>query len=425
MPDYRKKKHGITLSAPKPKKQKAAKQKENIEMTPAEKYRKTTVNTNMKVVKGKRFEKVRRLRLWASVILIAALIFGILQLALPMGVFEWASNAASLAGGGSYPIDLDGNRTLNAVNRGAYTYVLGNNYVSAYTNAGKTLFSYPHGFENPIIKTSASRALVFEQNGTKAMIFTLGGLKESIDTEKNIITANISDSGAYAFATRSEKYTCEVTVYAKNGKMLYEWYSAENIVNNVALSPNGKKMAISSFKSENGKYKSNLSVLSFKSATPEYSEDLDNTLIYNIDSTAKRVFTAATENSIEFIKWSDYKKSEYKNDYSLSIFRADKNNFVAVFNRKNDKTDNRIAVFSKTGQKQYEAAFKGTVTDLASHGGSIYCMSDTDLMVLGRDGAVLKKASCGFGAVRIIVTADSTVAVITDNRIEKIKLKSE
>lgn len=427
MPDYRKKKHNKIFSSPKPKKQKTVKttQNEDIKMSPAEKYRKTTVNTNMKVVRGKKLEQKRKLKVLASICLIAVVVLGFFQFMLPMGVFEGVSNLTALIGAGNYPLELDGTQTVNAVNRGSYYYVLSNTHINAFSSSGKKLFSYAHGFERPIIKTSASRAIVFEQNGTKAFIFTLNGLKSTVETEQSIITANVSDSGAYAIACRSDKYASAVTVYNKHGKMLYEWYSAENTVNNVVISPNAKKIAVSSFKAENGQYKSVLNVLNFKSATPVYTESIDNALIYDIDSTHKSIFTVVTENSLKFIKWSDFDKKEYNNEYAITLFRPEKSGFIAVFNRKNDKTDNRLVVFSKTGKLKSELEYNGIISDITVSGNNIYCLGETELHLLGTEGEILRESSSGFGAVRISVTSTNTVAVISDNKIEKIKLEQE
>ncbi len=426
MPDYRKKKHSKIISSPKPRKQKTANREgvnSDIKMSSAQKYHKTTVSQNMKVVKGKKQEQRRKLQVFTAIIAVILIIFGILQLALPMGLIESISHTVSLFGTGSYPIELESTQTIDAQGKGSHYYVLSNSQLYAVSPSGKILFSYSHGFENPILKTSNTRALLFEQNGTRAYIFTLGGLKKTVDTEKSILTAGISASGAYAIACRSDKYASDVSVYKKSGKRVYEWFSAENTVNNIALSKNGKKLAVSAFSAKDGQYKSVLSVLNFKSATPEYTEDLSGRMVYSLDNTHGSYFAVVSENAIEFIKWSNFKKKQYKNDYSVSLLRPQKSGYVAVFNRKTDKTDNRLAVFSRSGELKYEFTHKGIISDVALSGNNVYCMSETDLYLFSDDGKILRKASCGFGAVRISVTASNTVAVITDNKIDKVKLE--
>lgn len=54
------------------------------------------------------------------------------------------------------------------------------------------------------MKTSSTRALVFDQGGNEAYIYNLHELKSSINSDAEIINAAVSDSGVYAVVTRSE-----------------------------------------------------------------------------------------------------------------------------------------------------------------------------------------------------------------------------
>ena len=96
---------------------------------------------------------------------------------------------------------------------------------------------------------------------------------------------------------------------------------------------------------------------------------------------------------------------------------------MAVFNRKNDKTDNRIAVFSKSGKLLAEINFKGTVTDIGMWNNQIYCLSDTEILLLDSKGEVLRKNTCGFGFVSMCVTSSNSVVIISDNKIESVNLE--
>ena len=431
MPDYKKKKVNRLRGAPRPKKTKhsAMPENEDIVMTRTPAKRRSTPKkaekplTNMRVVNGNKLLRKRRLSISFMGVAVAAVIALVLHLILPVGIFENVQNLTALIGSGSYPAEIAGTEVLNAVSRGNYYYVLTDTRLNAYSNGGKEIFSHSHGFENPVLKTSKTRAMVFSQGGNEAYIYNLAELKNTVGTEKEIITANISDSGVYALVTRSDSYASVVSVYNKNDKLIYEWYSSEDTVNNVAVSPNGKKIAVSAFNATSGDYNAKVCVLTFDSATPEYNEGYSGAPIYSIDSTGNAGFSVITENAVQFISWSKYKKTEYKNDYSAAMFRSGTNGSVAVFNRSSDKTDNRVAVFNSRGKLKSEFEFKGIIGDIEIRGGHIYCISDTFVYLLSESGEVLRKAECGFGAVRISVTGTNSVAVVTDNQIYRIQLE--
>ena len=418
MPDYRKKHRSRFSMAPTPKKTKVAK-KEPV----MENERETRKSSHIRVVKGKKLEQQRKTKILLGFVGIVLVLFVVLQTALPAGVFEHINNAFSLFGTGSYPVELESSDTLNVVSRGSYYYVLSDTKITAYSNSGKELFSYVHGFEKPVLKSSSTRALVFNQGGNDVLIFDLKELKFSFTTEKPIVTAAISDSGVFGVVTDSDNYASAVSIYSKSKKMIYEWYSSEGTVNNLAISPNGKKIAVSAFTSEVGHYDSKLNILKFDSADAVFSKEYGGTLIYALDTYNSGGISLLTSNGFEYIKWSNYKLKKYSNEYSVSMFRSTSNANLVVFNRENDKTDNRIAIFNSRGDLKREVEFSGILNDIQISRGNIYCLTDTEVFLLNDEGEILRQAESGFGGVRIAVVNTNSVAVITDNKIEKVKLE--
>ena len=426
MPDYRKRKHSKLSSSPnRIKKSRIATKAptDDIKMSPSGRGKRSNISSNMKVVKGRKLEKKRKIQVGAVATAVIICAFLILQVLFPAGIIDTVSKATALLGTGSYPIDLISNETVNVMSCGSYYYILSNTHIDAVSNSGKHLFSYNHGYEKPVLKVSDWGALVFEQGGTEVLLFNAKKLKSTVKTEKPILTGTVSDSGRYAIATLSDKYASSVSVYSKNGDVIYEWYSAKDTVNNVLLSSNGKKLAVSTFDSSGGQYSSAVSVLNFESATPLHTEKFENTLVYTLDGSFRSRFAVVTDNAIKLIKWRSFKSSEYKSDYSTAFFRTGKGGCVTVFNRESDKTDSKIIVFSSYGKKKAEFNYKGVVSDIAVSGNHIYCMSDTEIFLLDTEGKVLRKGVCGFGAVRFIPVSTNSVIVFTDNKIESIKLE--
>ena len=195
------------------------------------------------------------------------------------------------------------------------------------------------------------------------------------------------------------------------------------LADNVIVSPNGKKIAVSTINAKNGEFVTNVSVMKFDSANALFSADFKGEVLLTLDSSHNRGFWCVSENTVKFIKWSNYKEKEFKTDYSVSRFKADFGGTVAVFNRHSDKTDSTVVLFNKSGDKKSEFKFLGTINDIAMISGHIYCISDKTVYVLDKTGKVLKSAECSFGGEKIFVIGTYDVAVMNDNTIEKIHLK--
>lgn len=429
MPDYKKKKRGGIFSAPK----KVQKQR----IHPKETYEKIKMSTadysdnieadvrKIRIIEGKKSQGKRRIKIFFPIAAFLLVAVFILQLCLPAGLVNTLHKGVTLLSIGSYPVELSGENTLNTVSRGSYFYVLTDTHIAAYNSSGKEILSYNHCFENPVLKVSAAYSAVYDQGGNEVLIFDIKNLKHSIITEKEVLTVGVSDRGNFAIATRSDNYTAEVTVYSKNAEVIYKWFSAEDIVNNIALSKNGKKMAVTVFNSNEGYYVSKLYVLNFNSATPEYTETYDEELIYSLDSTNQKGFMMILKNKIKYIKWKNYASREYTNEYDIAYFSANNGNFVAVFNRESDRTDNHVVLFKSSGDIISEFDWSGNISNIKVRHGRIYCISERQVYLLSKKGEILRKADLDSDAEFLGFTGTNDVGIVTDDEIIKIILEQE
>ena len=222
MPDYKRKHRSRFAAQPKADKHKMAPKKNKIkyyedEPTPRKKG-------NFTLLRGKKAEIKKRWQVILAGVLVVILAITICQIAIPAGIPETLSTTVSAMGTGEFPIEFESTNTNNVVAKQGYFYVLTDSEIKAVSNGGKVIFSYSHGFENPVLKTSSTRAIVFNQGGNDALIFSLNKLQESITLEDEIINAAIGDNGTYALVTNAKSYVAKVSVYKKNNKLIYEWF---------------------------------------------------------------------------------------------------------------------------------------------------------------------------------------------------------
>jgi len=428
MPQYKKKRHSRIFNPP-PKKKAAAPAKradngEEIKMTSAKPQKVKQKRDNMRVVKGKKLERNRKLKILAAVIgvfLVAVIIF---ETILPAGIIQTVSNLTALIGTGSYPISLSGSQTITVESMDSYYFCVSDTHFSAYSNAGKILFNDPHEFENPVLATSEGRVMLYNLGGNQAYIYDLRERKDTIETKFEIVCGDISASGNFALVTYSEKYASAVNVYDDDCNIIYEWYSAENTVNNVAFSSDGERIAVSVFDSVDGMFNSKVNIIDITQddATQEFTKEYHNSLIYSLDSLDTSTFSVIKSNGIDFIDWDEYTFKNHNNDYNIWLYRNCNSNVVTVFRRENDKNDNNIIIFSKDGEIEHTIKYNGMINDIRVKGSSIYCIDDYQVIVMDFNGKVIRKVEYGYSADGLSVTSTDSVAVIFDDEIKKIKL---
>lgn len=424
MPNYKRKTRSRFSAKPKTDKTRYAEKKEKKNKIQFDDGTdKPKRKRSLTVLKGNKDEIRRRSLRGMVAIVVVVLAVVICQIAIPAGIPETISTLFLSFGSGNYPIEFDSSNTANAVSKEGYYYVLTDGEVIAVTSGGKVIFTHSHGFENPVIKTSKTRALVFNQGGNDAIIFGLNKVCSTITTEKEIINGAIGEDGTYALITGADSYVAAVNVYTKKDKLIYEWFSSNDMINNVAIAPNGKKIAVSLLATNVSGFNSKFMILNFKSASPEFSKNYDGEIIYNLSAAFSRGVAVATANTFDFVRWNKYESKEYKNEYNLQMLRESNKGTLLVYNRENDKTDNRIVMISKKGEVKHQLQFDGIITDIAFKNNHIYCISDTKAYILDMQGKIIRTADCGFGVVRFSIVSQDEIAVITDNQINVIKFE--
>lgn len=372
----------------------------------------------IKVVRGTKIKRQRKIRFLVGFVALICIVGIILNLALPVGLYENIVNFTATIGFGSYPTSVSGGNVINAISGGSYYYILTDTNIMACSNSGKIIFDELHGFSNPVLTTSNTRALIYDQGGKTAYIFNLNGKINTIQTEYEIITASISREGDFAIATHSDRYTSVATVYNKNAKKIYTWNSAKDIINNVLVNTNGKKLAITTINATSGKYDTKLMILDFKSADPIHTLNLEGSLPLSLLNTGKGISVVCSD-KYKFVSWSKFNTNDLSASGEVNVLRNSKNGVLLVFNRANDRSDNTIVLLSKKGEKVSEFKLNTTITDIQYKNGRVYVLSDTSVTIYDKNGKILRQDECEYGIKKIAVISANTLAVISDNEIFK------
>ncbi len=420
MPDYRKKnvkRHSKAKNSKSRKRDIEMRQKQTQDIDDAARPGK-----RLRVVKGnkKRRQAITRAVLTAICITLIVLITA--SVLLPTGLGDFFTGVKYSLGSGEFPISLVGSDSLLSGKQGSLVYTLTDTNMEIYSLGGKKALSSAHGLLDPVMKTSPTRALVYEQGGGGLKIYSADKLIASETLNDKIISAALSRSGAYAVATTSKDYASKVTVCSKKSKMLFEWNSSVEIVSDVALSPNGKKFAVAAFTGNNGQYISKIYIFGFDSATPLATIEYKGKLIYSLNSESNSGIFAVYEGGMDFIKWNKYAKSEFTTDYEVRMYRATGSLCALASSRSSDKKDTKITAFSAGGKQLFEIEWKQSITDFAVMGDKIIILSDTSVYLLDKNGNILKEGDAGFGGVAVQAISSEKAMVITDNSLISVAL---
>ncbi len=377
--------------------------------------------TNFRIISGKKeVLRKRNLIIFAvfCVCLACVLIFSLLS---PTGVIETSANYLSgITLRTYYPSVFEGNELFSVNTKGNHIYTLSNQTLTSYNIGGKQLFEHFHGAENPVVSLSETRVLLYDQNGTSVNVFTANKELLSFNTEFSVYVADITRNGYFAVATKSQSYTSTVTVYDDDGNFVYEWNSPEEIVTGVALSSNGKQLAVSAVKSQNGIFVSNVYIFNYNSAEPIWRQSYNDTFIFDLISDNSNYFCVVSQNRCDFVKWKDHTITSHVTDSNIQMIRTYGSKTVVCEPHSSDTYQNKFTVYNRKCENIFQYDFSGYVDDFAYKNNSLYILSGNTVFHVNKEGETLSSAECSFGTLKAIPFSSEKIITVSDNTLNQI-----
>ena len=418
MANYKKKQIGSLKSNKNTSKRKYRDEYEAIE------FSKPTAPERKKkpIIKNKRHPARKSNRLFVGFIFAFVLIitYSILYLLHPVGVIEYISGVyTSFGNSGGYDIELEGGQVQNVISANNKNFVLTDTMLSCYNKSGKTVFQTAHNYSNPVVKVGDTRYILYEQGEKEISLCSLNKTVYKHSFNNGIICADVSHSGGYAVATKAEGYDSSVSVFNKNNKKIYEWFSSDETVNAVALSKNGKRLAVATLKVESGKFVSSIYVFKFNSANPILKLNYTDDVVYDLRAVSGSYFCAAFKNNVQFINYKSNKVKDNLSEYSVSMVKQVSNRVVAIRTVAANQDESLAEIYTSSGKLISSFKINSYVTDFSYKSGSLYILGLSEVFLYNNDGKLLRSEGVGYDTRYIDAISANKVACVRSSVIEK------
>ena len=341
----------------------------------------------------------------------------------PVGIVEYfGSKFASSGSGSGYDLSIFGGKPKYTLSDSGKYYVVTETSVNCYNEGGKVIFEKSHAYTQPIIKVAETRYLLYGQGET---VITVSSLTDNLyvnNLEKSIITAAISDSGCYAVAAKADGYDSAVYVYNKGNKKIYEWYSSGETVNALALSKDGKTLAVATFSVKDGNFSSNIYFLNFDSADAIIKSGYGDDIVYGLYESGAGSFCAVFSRDIEFI---DYKKNTVKtneSDYSVTALKNINNKFIVLRNVAANQDQSIIEIYKDNGELVSSFSVNNYITDFSFRSDNLYLLGISKVYKYDMLGSLCAEADVNYDALYVEAVSSDSIACVRNSVIEKINL---
>lgn len=278
---------------------------------------------NQRIEKKKQKDKKTRFIVWIIlfVIIIALIIMKVCEIDFydlknKINSTNETSISASL-----YPVRLDGMNDADVKLVNDKLDILTNSqFVSLEPSSGKKLYSFDHGYSNPILETAGNYTCIYDQGGTRIRLDTNSDLLFEKSLDKNIISATVSQNGSIIFSTFSDNGKSKLVVINKNGNKKLDYDVSDGYITSIAANSSASRIAYVTVNSKDAYLISTIHILSVSDCREVNSFSIKG-------------------DSILRLKYTDSDNIYVVGDSFLSVIKSDKK-MVDVFSQGNISTLN-------------------------------------------------------------------------------------
>lgn len=320
----------------------------------------------------------------------------------------------SLSGSaGTYPVDVSGSHVKRLVRSGNYTVTLGDSYLTYLDDKGGEVTRYPCNYSSALLRHAGRYVLLAEQEGRRIQLLTRSGVVTEADAPLPIIAAAVNKKGQFAVLTQGPQgYTVQVTVYDRHGEVLYT-RSRNQLATEVALSADGKQVALLSIQAVDGSLHSTVDVFALNSADTHSlcSHTAQDTLLYRLQYLSGGWLAAIGETGTVMLDTADGLATVYNPiDKRMLGYAAAEEHLALAVRNYGDTGGGQVQIISKKGEPLCKVDFVGEFRQLSYSGKNYLLLTDSEAVEISQTGA-RRRAGVEADSQQAIISGDNAVVL--------------
>jgi len=275
-------------------------------------------------------------------------------------------------------------------------------------------------YQEPAVRVFDNCLIAFDKSGREFVIFNNKRVIHEGETEYTIQTARVFKNGCFSLITGDAGAKNQMIFYGEKGKKEFVWHSGVDNIVDVAISDNGKKIAIATAELNAGSL--NTKVLMFnRGETKAYAErKYDNILISNINFIKNSELMCVGDSGLFYLDLSCNEKKIYSfGERFLSFFKITDNG-TAVLNFSSISDSRNITEIIKNGNLKGSYTSSDAVKSIDVKNGNILLNHEKTADIISMRGNKLRTVNCGrelenayfIGRNKILLVGKTDVKII-------------
>lgn len=167
-----------------------------------------------------------------------------LPTATPIVPFENQNIKRAMAIEKSIMIPVQNSANMKYVVCGGKLFCVDKTAITIMSKRGQELHKDTVQLSEPIVRSAGNYVMAADKGGRRVYMYDGTKLLYDVDTEGDIISADVSENGDIIIVCSKEYYKGGVVVYNKNGDMVYSWSSGNDRIIDADISGQSRNIAI-------------------------------------------------------------------------------------------------------------------------------------------------------------------------------------
>lgn len=346
-----------------------------------------------------------------SVILAGAAVIILLAMSGSSAGSGFGDYLASFGNGSGYPVNVDKTETVSTKRIGSGIMLLSNDSVEILNSTAKEVVRVQHTFLNPESDIANGRAIIYSRSSGRVEVIHRSGVLYKTDLEKNILTASVGKKGNIAIASKSISAQSDLTVLDKKGKTIFSWECAAERISAVALSGNGKSVAVAVVGAENTELYSRVLIFSFDKSEPVVEFKYPENAMIKLKFGSNDTLIAIGDKMFSAISVKENTKQDVEHDTGdvLERFYTYENGKTAlVLSPFGNKMLSKLVVYGPTGKLLFETNCNQEVKWVTCDTNYVVVLTEDEVQCFDNTGSLMGSFKVDKYAENVVVVGKHT-----------------
>ncbi|MEG0616684.1 MAG: DUF5711 family protein [Oscillospiraceae bacterium] len=300
---------------------------------------------------------------------------------------------AAINKGDGYPINFTMTGLIKAQPLAGGFASIGESDFAIYSSSGKELRRLQHGYARPAMSCGNTRAAIYNRAGTELRIESRSRNLFRKIFDKPIQLVEMSAGGSFAVITQSLRYEAELTVFNSLFEPAYYWYSAQDTPVCMAMSRDGRKVAVAAVSPQAGALSSHIYMLDIGLDEPAAEIISDDTLPLQLKYLPNGDLAVIYDAYAAVYSQNDGKELyRYNFDERTLQTAAIEDKYIAlVFTDASHLSDTSLVLLSGNMEEMCSEKIGSAVVDICTVPNAVNVLSDTQVFTYGTDGKLWEK----------------------------------